>query len=443
MISKRHLVNPWLVCIPILLIFLLDVFILGKNQPLSDGIRYWKTADDILDGFMATPILDGYLLVNGPLYPLLLAFFKGIGFSVKACIYLNAFFLYYSFTFFFKTITQFVSFTKGIVATYILVFIDPFLFYWGAKLYSEPLAILWVCLLLYYSLQLFKNPKSNSIFKVAVTLTFLILTRVIFAYVTVVFLVIGLIGMIFFKQEFYKKLSKLGILSLLFCLPYLIFTYSITNKIFYWSSNGGPLLYWMASPHEEDMGEWHTLQINHDHFAARYNTFSGLDSLYLRNVNEVIINKINNNHKAFAESLKGKNILEYDDALKEKALSNIKEYPKAFFKNWILNTGRLLVGIPHAIYHKPPFSPLFTLLNTVKSSFLICFLFTCVILFLGRPIVQNLYLFWILILLIIYLGGQSLLSVQSQRFILPIYPLILFFITVVLNDFMRIKKNNF
>ncbi|MDC1056598.1 hypothetical protein OAQ07_03495 [Flavobacteriaceae bacterium] len=144
MISKRHSANPWLVCIPILIIFLLDVFILGKNEPLSDGIRYWKTADDILDGFKATPILEGYLLVNGPLYPLLLAFFKGLGFSVKTCIYLNAFFLYFGFTFFFKTITQFVSFTRGMIATYVLVFIDPFLFYWGAKLYSEPLAILWV-----------------------------------------------------------------------------------------------------------------------------------------------------------------------------------------------------------------------------------------------------------------------------------------------------------
>ena len=443
MISKRHLANPWLVCIPILIIFLLDVFILGKNVPLSDGIRYWKTAEDILDGFKVTPILEGYLLVNGPLYPLLLAFFKVLGFSVKACIYLNAFFLYFGFTFFFRTITQFVSFTKGIIATYVLVFIDPFLFYWGAKLYSEPLAILWVSLLLYSSLQLFKNPKSNTIFKVAVILTFLILTRVIFAYVTVVFLVIGLIGMIFLKHEFYKKLSKIGVLSLLFCLPYLIFTYSITDKFFYWSSNGGLLLYWTASPYEEDMGEWHTLHINHDHFAARYNSFSGLDSLYLRNVNEVIINKINNNHKAFAESLSGKNILESDDALKEKALSNIREHPKAFLKNWLLNIGRLLVGIPHAIYHKPPFSPVFTLINTVKSSFLICFLFMSVILFLGRPIVQNLYLFWILILLIIYLGGQSILSVQSQRFMLPIYPLILFFITVSLNNFIEIKKNNF
>ena len=86
MISKRHLSNPWLISIPILLIFLLDIFLLGKNQPLSDGIRYWKTADDILDGFKTTSILDGYLLVNGPLYPLILAFFKGIGFSVKACI---------------------------------------------------------------------------------------------------------------------------------------------------------------------------------------------------------------------------------------------------------------------------------------------------------------------------------------------------------------------
>ena len=442
MISKRHLLNPWGISLPLFLLFLLDVFLLGKNVPLSDGIRYWITASDILDGFRTTPVLEGYLLYNGPFYPLLLSFFKWIGFSVKACIYLNAIFLYVGFTFFLKTIIPLVGLKKGILATYLLAMIDPFLFYWGAKLYSEPLAILFICLILYHSVSYFKEATSKRVLGIAVLITLLILTRVIFAYVILVITVVGFVGYFIFKNNFYKKITKLGAFTMLFCLPYLAFTYSVTHKIFYWSGNGGALLYWTSSPYEADMGEWHTFKINHDHFAARYNSFSGLDSLYLRNVNDIIIDKINSNHLDFAKSLEGKNILESDDALKLKAIENIKDHPLKFIKNWTLNTGRFLVGIPHAMYHKPPFSPLFTLLNTMKSAFLLCFLLIGIILFLRGSVIGNPFLFWVLLLLVVYLGGQSILAVQSQRFLLPIYPLIIFFITVVLNNSITLKKNN-
>jgi hypothetical protein len=440
---KLLLENPWVLTLPILLIFLVDVYALGKNVPLSDGIRYWQTASDILNGFRDTPVLEGYLLLNGPLYPLLLAFFKGLGFSVKACIFLNAGFLYIGFTYFLKTALQFLTQKKAIWVTYILVFVDPFLFYWGAKLYSEPLAILWMCLLLYSVSEYLNSPTKKNLLKAALLFCLLALTRVIFAYVIVALIPIGFLGYLLLKKEIYKKLVKLSSLSLLFCVPYLIFTYSITNKIFYWSGNGGLLLYWTSSPYKSDMGEWHTLQINHDHFAARYNAFSGLDSLYLRKVNDIIINEINNNHRPFVERLAStKGLVESDEALKTKAIENIKSHPASFLQNWFLNTGRLLVGIPHALYHKPPFSPFFTLVNTVKSSFVLCFLLMALVLFFRKPKAASPLLIWMLLVLAIYLGGQSLLAVQSQRFLLPIYPLMLMFIAHSFSNNIQILKHS-
>ena len=188
------------------------------------------------------------------------------------------------------------------------------------------------------------------------------------------------------------------------------------------------------------MGEWHTMQINHDHFAARYNSFSGLDSLYLRKVNKVIINKINSNHGEFAKSLSlTKDLVEYDDMLKKKAIENIKNHPTSFLSNWILNTGRLLVGIPHAMYHKPPFSPLFSLINTVKSSFLLCFFLVAILLFFKNFSFSQYNLIWMLLLLVIYLGGQSILAVQSQRFLLPVYPLIIMFTAISFSNYLQFK----
>ena len=436
--------NPWLISLPILLLFLVDIWILGKNVPVSDGIRYWQTASDILNGFRSTTVLESSLLLNGPLYPTILAIFKLIGFSVKASIFLNAIFLYVGFTFFLKSLLYFLTLKKSIWITYILVFIDPFLFYWSAKLYSEPLSIFLICMLIYLVINYFRYPSSKILLIIALVFCLLALTRVIFAYVILFFIPIGLIGYLILKKDVFKFLGKLGAYSLLFCLPYLAFTYGITDKIFFWSGNGGLLLYWTSSPYKTDLGEWHTMQINHDHFAARYNKFSGLDSVYLRKVNEIIISEINENHREFSTTLSNcKNIIEYDDALKVKAIENIKNHPSSFLMNWILNTGRLLIGIPHALYYKPPFSPLFTLVNTVKSSFILFLFLTAIILFFRNFSAYNSNLIWMLILLIIYLGGQSLLAVQSQRFLLPIYPLIVMFSSICISKSLKFKKVKF
>lgn len=440
MILKRFLKSSWAMCFPIFLLFVVDIILLGKNVPLSDGIRYWKTASDILNGFQNNPVLESYLLLNGPLYPFILAFFKGIGFTVKASIFLNAIFLYVAFTYFFKTAKLFIGQKKGLLVTYVLVLIDPFLFYWAAKLYSEPLAILLVCLLIFLLTKYFNSPSKKLLYWAALIFSLLALTRVIFAYVLLILIPIGFLGFYFFKKEYFKAISKLSGYGILFLVPYLIFTYSITNKVFYLSGNGGLLLYWTSSPYKSDMGEWHTMQINHDHFAARYNSYSGLDSLYLRKVNQVIIDQINSNHKEFASNLSiTKNLVESDDMLKDKAIENIKNHPTSFFSNWLLNTGRLLVGIPHALYHKPPFSPLFTLINTVKSSFVLCFFLIALILFIKNFSFSQYHLIWMLLLLVIYLGGQSVLAVQSQRFLLPIYPLMILFTAISFSNYLQFK----
>jgi predicted neutral ceramidase superfamily lipid hydrolase len=254
MILKKFFESPWGKTFPILLLFVVNIFFLGKNIPLSDGIRYWKTASDILNGFQNTTVIESHLLLNGPLYPFILAIFKGIGFTVKASIYLNAIFLYVAFTYFFKTAHLFLIQKKALIITYVLVLIDPFLFYWGAKLYSEPLAILLVCYNLYLISFYFKTFSNKTLIKVALIFCLLALTRVIFVYVLLVITMLGLIAFLILKNQKSKELFKLGAYGILFCIPYMIFTYSITNKIFFMTANGGHLLYWISSPYEKDLG---------------------------------------------------------------------------------------------------------------------------------------------------------------------------------------------
>ena len=43
-------------------------------------------------------------------------------------------------------------------------------------------------------------------------------------------------------------------------------------------------------------------------------------------------------------------------------------------------------------------------------------------------------------MLVVYLGGQSLLAVQSQRFLLPVYPIIIMFIALSFSNHLQIIK---
>ena len=129
-----------------------------------------------------------------------------------------------------------------------------------------------------------------------------------------------------------KLILKLNFIALLFTIPYLIFTYNITGKPFYWSNNGGMLLYWISSPHKTDLGEWHVFGFDKlkDHLAFRYDKFSKLDSLHMRNVNDIIIDKIKSDHTPFLSKLKYSNPIELDSLLKEEALKNIIKDPLIF-----------------------------------------------------------------------------------------------------------------
>ena len=75
-----------------------------------------------------------------------------------------------------------------------------------------------------------------------------------------------------------------------------------------------------------------------------------------------------------------------------------------------------------------------------QFGFVLCFLLVSIGLFLTHIYKLEIFDIWLLLLIIIYLGGQSLLAVQSQRFLLPIYPIILLFISSIFKQTIQLKK---
>ncbi len=54
----------------------------------------------------------------------------------------------------------------------------------------------------------------------------------------------------------YRKAFQVTLLAFLFTVPWLIYTYSLTGRVFYWSNSGGANLYWMSSSATGEWGDW-------------------------------------------------------------------------------------------------------------------------------------------------------------------------------------------
>ena len=421
---KNHILTskPAIYLWPILAIYLCIVAKFAANEPLGDGIRFWAYARNLLKGTYATPEVG--MLHMGPGYPMLLSIFRGLDIPIIFAISLNAILLFGACVYLYKIISQFLPSKAAIVITYVFAFWDPFLLYWMQKLYSEPLVVFLIIYAIYQILNYYKTSKTKSLLKISAALGYVALTKVIFGYVLLVFLILSAIIYVIFKQKVFQKNTMIASLALLFCLPYLGYTYKESGKLFYWGNSGGELLYWTASPHQTDLGEWHTGGPGmNDFFAQRYH-LSDTDPDLVYEVNELITKRIYQDHKTFKEKLNGLGSYSADVLYKQEALKNIKAHPVNFLKNWVMNIGRITLGYPHALFAKPPFSSFMSLLNIIKSSFLVVFFILSLLLSL-RLRKQIPHAYWSILLFgMIYFGGVSLLAAQSQRFLIPILPIL-------------------
>ena len=140
------------------------------------------------------------------------------------------------------------------------------------------------------------------------------------------------------------------------------------------------------------------------------------------------------NHKIFLDSISKFNGVDRDEALKIKAIKNISNNKIKFIKNISNNISRLFFRYPYSYSEK---NPLIQSINLILGFLILVFFLTSIkILILKRKQVPN-SLFSIFYFLTIYLLGTSLLSANG-RFLFPIYPLIIFFIGLIITNHSNI-----
>ena len=394
--------------LPILIIYFGLIFVFGANELVSDRLRYWLFSENLLNGFYFDP---KNTLWNGPGYPIYIALLRSLGIGWEIIVYTNGVLLYLSVLFFEKIISKFIE--KPIYITYLFAFWEPVLLYqYLPHLMTEVFVIFLISILVWVHLSEIKYKKIILGF----ILSLIILTKVIFFYVVALMIFLSLTIKIFRKKRFALPL----VLSIVFCTPYLFYTYNLTSKIFYFSNAGGSSLYWMSQPTPFFKGDWN----------GGYGYFQNNPNIATKTYNEFLKQYSWPIHK----ELEKLNWIEKDEALKKLAIKNIRENKFKFIKNWINNFGRLFFGYPFT-FHTPNWQHI---LITFKQSFYIVGLLIVYLISIMRFRNINVEYLFLLAFFSIYIFGVSLLS-SYPRFLFITNIITWVYATYIYKNFLKIS----
>ena len=395
---------------PFLFLYLVICILFAKSAFVGDEVRYVMFANNLLSGFYshAYPNIN---LWNGPGYPLLIGVLLFFKFPFIVLKLLNALLLYFSLIISYMTFSIYSSKKSSYLCTILLGLYFP-IFEMIPFILTEPLAwflISLVCFLLIKNYQQ-KTISWKLVILASLSIAYLAMTKIIFGYVILLMLFISIF--LFLLPRFRSSAKKsifIFFLSFSFCLPWLIYTYSLTNKVFYWTNSGSMSLYTMSTPYANELGDWH-------------------NSYDLQ---------LNPNHRIFMDSISKLQPLERDEAYKRAAIGNIKSHPKKFLSNWIANVGRLLFSYPYSNTQQ-----------TIKSYFTILpnmFIVVIIVLLLAVSIVYHKKIpdgiMWLFLFILIYLLGSSLVSAYRRMFYITM-PFWFLFISYVLNNIISVNTRD-
>jgi 4-amino-4-deoxy-L-arabinose transferase-like glycosyltransferase len=365
------------------------IAIKGLDDPITeDQGRYVQYAENLSNGFYTTR--DACFLWNGPGYPITLTFFKICGFSFKWARLLNPLFMSGSIYFIFRFFREYFTTTKALwggIISGLFFPVWPMIPQLSTECQSYFLCSMFCC---------FMGPAINRknvfyIIVAGVVLGFLTLTKCFFGYVCLAVIIIALFLSIFTRTRLFKPIIVL-IISQVVCLPYLLYTYSLTGEFPYWTNCGGTVLYSMANPVEHEFGDW--------------------KAVFSPGCEERV-----EHHRDIIDRLGSLNYYERDKLLKQEAISMIKNNPAAYIKNYICNLGRLFFNYPFAYKQQTP-KTLFIMVPT--SLLFFCSLSALIPFFANfRKIPAEIII--MLLLSIVYIGGGSLVY-ATARYMVTIAP---------------------
>ncbi|MFA5032933.1 MAG: hypothetical protein WC614_07935 [bacterium] len=392
---------------PLFFLYILLVLVFSQNTSHGDESRYLMFATNLLNGYYS-PRSD-INLWNGPGYPILLIPFLGFHIPLIFAKLLNALFLFLSVIYFYRTLLFFTNNRFGVCFAYLFGLYFPFF----SNLYllnTEIFSVFLICGFMFHFIGYAKGAsgKRSNFLASFLYLGYLALTKVFFGWVLVICLFVSLL-LSLFRRRFLKLSAPVYTAAIIICIPYLIYTHSLTGKFFYWGNSGGQSLYWMSTLDKEEFGDW---------FGTEWAiTQPGFES-----------------HKDFLSKTMKLSALQQDTEFRKQAIKNIKSNPKKYVINWSANVGRMLFSYPYS-YTKQKLSTYF---YAIPNMFLLIVFLLCLCpAFLCRKLIPfEVYNF--LIFGAVTFFGSSLLSAYPRQ-LFPVVPIILLFVAYTITNILKIS----
>lgn len=234
--------SPFLFFSIFLILYIILIIIFATDVYFGDEPRYLTFAENLTRGFYSPPPPE-INIKNGPGYPIVLTPFSALNLPLLCFKLLNAIFLYLAVVFFYKTLLFYVKQKTAKLFAVLFGLYFP-LFQPLTHVVTEIFTVFLVTLFVYFFCIFFQGENTRFVEFIvpAFLLGYLALTKIIFGYVISA-------GIIFFiLLSFIKKYKKIRmtalifILALSFCVPYLIYTYRLTGKVFCWGQRGGGIV---------------------------------------------------------------------------------------------------------------------------------------------------------------------------------------------------------
>ena len=415
--------NPYLLFLPFLIVLIIFA-ILNPTTGYGDEHRYLTFANNLVHGFYSPPP-PNVNLTNGPGYPIILTPFVALNLPLIYITLLNPFFYYFSIIFLYKALLKVVSYKTTLI----------FSFFWACYylgyqnivyVMTETLTYLLISILIYSLINVFQSTNRSRTRKYIILsgfiLGYIVLTKIAFIYVLFAMLAGSVLLWVFNRKESnYKRLAAITVAGFITVLPYLIYAYALTGRMFYFNTNTGDSLYWASTPFANEYGDWKGDLSQGAAVLSNYNIPGAVDTLVAHHQKDFdIINQ-------YSGYLK-------DSVFKKIAINNIKNHPLKFLQNCFYNAGRLVFHYP---FSQAIQRPKILLVFPINGIILTLMLFSLIPTFLNwRKL--SIPLRFLLIFTFLYLGMSTLVSALVRMFTI-IVPILLFWFANIFQNTVKVN----
>lgn len=323
--ATRSRTREWLPLLPLLVLFaLVCALVQPSPDPVRDEPALLAAASRLLDGHLVPvhPTLDprAYLW-HGPGLVAVLAPLVAVHLPLFAIRFAEPVLLGAALLLFHRGLRLRLGRRAALLWAYAFGLYLPF---YGVlpEIHKEPLSALLVVAAMLAATRALSGGGRRPIAAAGLALTALTMVRVEYGWVTIALLVAALAAWGLRRDsERSRRCAAIAAIGVAGCLPWLAYTEHVTGKPLYWGSSSGLSLFWMSPTGGGETGSWHEPSaVFTDPGLARFRPFFA----HLRRLDAVA----------------------GDEALRDRATTNIRAHPAAYARNIAANAARLFFAAP-------------------------------------------------------------------------------------------------